>query len=120
MQIHQRRLLRPARSRAVQPYQAPHHPPACELWARIGDAVRDLNAGTLDIATFNAVVRQALVRSADLTVARAISLPDAERINRLGAFALRQPQCISANATGPADALPMPARAPERAPSMLK
>ena len=107
MQIQQRRSLRTVRSRAVQPYQAPHHPAACELWARIGDAVRDLNAGMLDVATFNAVVRQALLRSADLTVARAISLPDAERINRLGAFALRQAQCISANTTGPVDDLPM-------------
>jgi hypothetical protein len=113
-------LFRPARSRAVQPYQAPHHPTACELWARIGDAVRDLNAGTLDIAAFNAVVRQALLRSADLTVARTISLPDAERINRRGAVALRQAQCSSANANGPVDDLPMPARAPERASSMLK
>jgi hypothetical protein len=79
-----------------------------------------LNAGRVELSAFNAVVRQALLRSAELTVAREISLPDAERINRLGASALRQAQRISANADGRLDGPPMPARAPERVGSTLK
>ena len=120
MQTNRGRSLRPARSRAMQRYRAPHQPPACELWARIGDAVRDLNAGTLDVAAFEAAIRQTLLRSAELTVAREISLPDAERINRLGALALRQAQRIARNTNDPVDDPPPPAGAPERAPSMLE
>jgi len=120
MQTHQGRLFRPVRSRAVQHYRAPLHPRASELWARVGDAVRDLNAGRVDASTFNAVVRQVLLRSAELTVAREISLADAERVNRLGAFALRQAQRISANTNGPLDDPGTPARGTERAASMLK
>jgi len=52
--------------------------------------MRDFNGGTLELPAFHAIVRECLVTSADLTVAREISLPDAERINHLGAFALRQ------------------------------
>jgi hypothetical protein len=104
----------------MQRYRAPHQPLACELWARIIDVVRDLNAGRLDVAAFEAVVRQTLLRSAELTVAREISLPDAERINRLGAFALRRAQRIARITSGPVDDPPMPGGGPARAASMLE
>jgi hypothetical protein len=60
------------------------------------------------------------LKSADLTVAREISLPDAERINRLGAFALRQAERIARVANSPPDDPPPHGAAPSRVASMLE
>jgi|KBSMisStandDraft_5_1062788.scaffolds.fasta_scaffold65956_2 hypothetical protein len=105
MQTYHGRLPRPVQSRAFRLSRAPHHPPAIDVWSAINDAIRDFRAGKIDFAALQAVVRRCLARSAELTVARAISLPDAERINYLGAFALRQSQThMSALDPGEADA----------------
>lgn len=114
MQTRKGRLLRPVQSRASRRYRAPHLPPGCDLWAQIGGAIRDLNAGTIDVDALNAIVRECLLRSAELTVAREISLPDAERINLLGAFALRQAQRIARVTTDPPGDPVTHAATPER------
>ena len=82
-------LQRTRRELPARRLREPLSKPARELWDEIRCAMHNLEAGTIALSAFDALIRERMRRTAELTIRCQISVVDAEHLNRLAAAAQR-------------------------------